>query len=190
MNGNGPPKPEDLRSLLSGTVPVASGNVSKPQAAVLVLIYSDGSDLFIPLTVRSNDLPLHAGQICLPGGCVQSTDHNLAATALREAFEEIGVQLDIANVLGCLPATTTNSGFEVTPVVAWTSLAPTFQLDPREVNELIALPLELALDISCYKRESIVENGLKREFYFIEFADYYIWGATARILRSLACLLQ
>jgi 8-oxo-dGTP pyrophosphatase MutT (NUDIX family) len=190
MKGIGAPKPEALRNLLSATVPVASSTAGTSPAAVLILIYSAGSDLFIPLTVRSNDLPLHAGQISLPGGCAQRTDHDLVATALREAHEEIGVRLEESNVLGCLPATTTNSGFEVTPVVAWASETPTFHLDAREVNKLIALPLELALDVSRYKQDSIIEKGLKREFYFIEFDEYYIWGATARILRSLACLVQ
>jgi hypothetical protein len=74
--------------------------------------------------------------------------------------------------------------------VAWASETPTFHLDAREVNKLIALPLELALDVSRYKQDSIIEKGLKREFYFIEFDEYYIWGATARILRSLACLVR
>ncbi len=180
----------DLQRLLSPDVPAINRNQMTPQAAVLILIYANGTDLFIPLTVRTNDLPVHAGQICLPGGRVHATDDSLKDTALREAHEEIGVQLQISNVLGCLPPTTTNSGFEVTPVVAWTSSNLQFELDPREVNKLICLPLELALDLSQYQTDSIIEKGATREFYYIEFAGDRIWGATARILRSLACLLQ
>jgi 8-oxo-dGTP pyrophosphatase MutT (NUDIX family) len=188
MKGFCPPKPEDLRRLLSRTISITERKIDSPQAAVLLLIYADGSDLFIPLTVRSKELPVHAGQICLPGGGVQNTDLGIEVTALREANEEIGVCLDLSNVLGCLPATTTNSGFEVTPVVAWTSSTPTFRLQPREVDKLITLPLELALDVSQYKQDTLIENGIKRQFYFIEFDGHYIWGATARILRSLANL--
>ena len=184
-----PPKPENLRCLLSKAA-IAGSNVNTAQAAVLLLIYADGADLFIPLTVRTNDLPVHAGQICLPGGRFHISDLGLEQTALREAHEEIGVRLDSSNVLGCLPVITTISGFEVTPVVAWTSSRPTFRPEPREVDNLIALPLELALDVAQYKQDSIIENGLKRDFCFIEFGEYYIWGATARILRSLASLLQ
>ncbi|MES2624582.1 MAG: CoA pyrophosphatase [Pseudomonadota bacterium] len=190
MKGFCPPEPEHLRRLLSATAPVIRENAGAPQAAVLLLIYADGKDSFIPLTLRSNDLPVHAGQICLPGGRVQNADVSLPATALREANEEIGVQLEQSCVLGCLPVTNTISGFEVTPVVAWTSSPPEFQLDPREVNALIALPLELALDLSLYKQDHVIENGSTREFYFIEFGEHYIWGATARILRSLACLVR
>lgn len=190
MKGFSPPKPEDLRRLLSRTVSITERKTNSPQAAVLILIYADDNDLFIPLTERSNDLPVHAGQICLPGGGVQKTDSGLEAAALREANEEVGVRLDLSNVLGCLPATITNSGFEVTPVVAWSSSMPAFRLEPREVNKLIALPLGLALDVSQYKQDTFIENGIKRDFCFIEFDEHYIWGATARILLSLARLLQ
>jgi 8-oxo-dGTP pyrophosphatase MutT (NUDIX family) len=157
---------------------------------VLILIYAAGDKLFIPLTVRSVDLPVHAGQICLPGGRAHDTDACLQATAMREAHEEIGVRIELSNVLGCLPAITTSSGFEVTPVVAWSEEQTIFQLEPREVSELIALPLELALDITRYKQGSVIENGVKREFLYLEFQGFRIWGATARILHSFAHLVK
>jgi 8-oxo-dGTP pyrophosphatase MutT (NUDIX family) len=140
--------------------------------------------------LRSNDLPVHAGQISLPGGRVHNSDTCIEMTALREAKEEVGVQLELSDVVGRLPTITTSSGFEVTPVVAWINELPDFNLEPREVSELIALPLELALDITQYKQDSIVENGLRREYCYMNFNNYRIWGATARILQSLASLSQ
>jgi 8-oxo-dGTP pyrophosphatase MutT (NUDIX family) len=184
------PRPEDLQKVLASTAPLINRKPGNLQAAVLVMIYPEGGDFFIPLTVRANDLPVHAGQISLPGGRVHDTDDNLKLTALRETHEEIGVRLELSHVLGCLPVMTTNSGYEVTPVVAWAQSTPQFQLNRREVDELIPLPLRLALNVSQYSRDSVTEKGLTREFYVIEFCGHRIWGATAHILRSLACLLQ
>jgi 8-oxo-dGTP pyrophosphatase MutT (NUDIX family) len=184
------PKPEELRRLLSGCGPPSNESTDVPKAAVLILIYGSGENFFIPLTVRSNDLPVHAGQISLPGGRVHSTDSCIEMTALREAKEEVGVQLELSDVIGRLPPITTNSGFEVTPVVAWAHEPPEFNLEPREVSELIALPLELALDVTQYKQDSIVENGLKRDYCYLNFNNFRIWGATARILKSFASLMQ
>lgn len=185
-----PLTPEYLRSVFADSGSISTRATNAPQAAVLILIYASNENHFIPLTVRSNDLPVHAGQISLPGGRVHHSDACLEATAMREAQEEIGVQLELSDVLGRLPMITTSSGFDVTPVVAWAYAPPTFQLDPREVSGLIALPLELALDLTQYKQDSIVENGSTREICYLEFAGFRIWGATARILHSLACLLQ
>jgi hypothetical protein len=70
MKGFVPPKPDDLRRLLSGVGSPPSENIHAPKAAVLILVYASGENFFIPLTVRSNDLPVHAGQISLPGGRV------------------------------------------------------------------------------------------------------------------------
>jgi 8-oxo-dGTP pyrophosphatase MutT (NUDIX family) len=111
-------------------------------------------------------------------------------TALRETNEEIGVRLGLSDVVGRLPAITTSSGFEVTPVVAWIHQPPNFHLEPREVSELIDLPLELALDVTQYKQDNVIENGLKREYCYMNFHKFRIWGATARILQSLAALMQ
>jgi 8-oxo-dGTP pyrophosphatase MutT (NUDIX family) len=190
MKDFAPPQPEDLRRLLSGFDTLLTDTAGVLQAAVLILICASDENIFIPLTLRSKDLPVHAGQVCLPGGRVSSTDSCLEMTAVREAREEIGVKLELSNVLGCLPATRTNSGFEVTPVVAWIYESPVFQLEPNEVSELIALPLELVLDLSQYKQDSIIENGVERTFCYMEFGGFRIWGATARILHSLAHLVR
>src|SRR5688572_26745339 len=100
MKNFAPPNPEELRRLLSGFNPSSGGGRDAPKAAVLILIYGSGEDLFIPLTVRSNDLPVHAGQISLPGGRVHNTDSCIEMTALREANEEIGVRLELSDVVG------------------------------------------------------------------------------------------
>lgn len=163
---------------------------SSPQAAVLVLLCPGSAGPVTILTRRSADLPHHAGQISFPGGRVQREDASLAATALREAGEETGLDPACLNVLGTLPVTLVpSSGFAITPVVAWADVRPQLKADPREVAELIDCPLAIALDPAAYKIGTVLRDGTIREFWYVEFDGYHVWGATARILRALALLL-
>jgi 8-oxo-dGTP pyrophosphatase MutT (NUDIX family) len=157
---------------------------------VLVLLCPGNSGPVTILTRRSEHLPQHAGQISFPGGRMHRDDANPEATALREAVEETGIDPSCVVVLGRLPVTVVpSSGFAITPVVGWTDACPALQPDPREVAELIECPLELALDPASYKTASMLRDGIEREFWYVEFDGHYVWGATARILRSLALLL-
>ncbi len=117
-------------------------------------------------------------------------DGSLEATALRETVEETGLDPASVVVLGRLPVTVVpSSGFAITPIVAWANARPHLHADPREVAALIDCPLALALDPASYKTGSLVRDGINREFWYIEFDGHHVWGATARILRSLALLL-
>ncbi|MGV3593174.1 MAG: CoA pyrophosphatase [Gammaproteobacteria bacterium] len=160
------------------------------QAAVLVLLCPGIAEPVTILTRRSEDLPQHAGQISFPGGRVHGDDASPEATALREAIEETALDPSEVVLLGRLPVTLVqSSGFEITPVVAWTAVRPRLRADPREVAELIECPLKLALDPGAYRIGSLERDGERREFWFIEFGGHHVWGATARILRALALLL-
>ena len=183
------PDPERLRRLLLPAEPAFQTSTA-PQAAVLVLPCPGGKEPVVLLTLRSEDLPLHPGQIRLPGGRVQQGDASLEATALREANEETGLDPTIVEVLGRLPVTqVASSGYDITPVVAMAMECPHWHPCPREVRALIELPLRLALDPDAYRRDSLVRNGVTREFDVLDYEAHYIWGATARVLLSLACRL-
>lgn len=162
-----------------------------PLAAVLLLFYpGNGNSTLALLTRRSSTVPQHAGQICLPGGRVEGSDASLEAAALREAAEETGLAPGDVRLLGRLPQVVmANSGFAVTPVVGWSQGRPVLRPEPREVAEVIECPVSALLDPAAYREDSMVTNNIKREFYFIEIEGNYIWGATARMLRSLALLL-
>jgi 8-oxo-dGTP pyrophosphatase MutT (NUDIX family) len=177
------PQPKDDAS--AAPAPIA------PQAAVLVLLCPGSSGLVTILTLRSDQLPHHPGQISFPGGRVHREDASLEATALRETIEETGLDPSGLVILGRLPVTAVaSSGFEITPVVAWMEKRPQFRPDPREVAALIDCPLEVALEPGSYRTGSMVrDDGARREFWYIEFEGHHVWGATARILRSLALLL-
>lgn len=182
--------PNDVRARLQQRPMDEVVPASSPQAAVLVLLCPGHHDPVTILTRRSEDLPHHAGQISFPGGRVHPDDTSLEAAALREAAEEIGLDPSLVSILGRLPVTVVpSSGFAITPVVAWAEARLQLQPDPREVAGLIECPLALALDPAAYKTGTLERDGVVREFWYIEFDDHHVWGATARILRSLALVL-
>jgi len=152
-------------------------------AAVLIGVRPNGS---VILTKRSAKLKNHPGQIAFPGGRVDDTDDSLEAAALREAKEEIGLPEGAAEVLGTLPTHETVTGFTVTPVLA--ALHQDFEVtpEPGEVSEVFDVPLSYLLDPGNYQIQYRRWQGQRRHYYTVPYGPYYIWGATARILRSLA----
>lgn len=178
---------DTLRQLLlpmEPSLPVSTGL----HAAVLVC-WVAGAEPCVLLTRRSKRLSQHAGQISLPGGRIETGDASLEMTALREAHEEIGLDPSLPQLLGRLPDAQVSSGITITPVVAWCAQEPVLQPNSLEVDFIIELPLRMALKTSNYGVDSLEHNGLRREFHFLCFREHYIWGATARILLSLARLL-
>tara|TARA_R110000772_G_scaffold172303_2_gene284153 strand:- start:221 stop:787 length:567 start_codon:yes stop_codon:yes gene_type:complete len=158
-------------------------------AAVLILLAPGAEGPELIFTRRSKSLSSHAGQISFPGGTVEAADPDPIQTALRESEEEIGLISQNVDILGTLDWYEMPSGFVVLPVVGQLILEQRFVAAPAEVVEIFSIPLQHLLDISLYKRDTMVRNGIKRQFYYFEFKEYYIWGATAAMLRSLALLL-
>lgn len=152
------------------------------QAAVLVPVW--GGRLI--LTKRASHLAHHPGQIAFPGGKVDATDASHEAAALREAEEEIGLPRGGVEVLGRLARHETVTGYDVTPVLGLVRDA----FDPRpeagEVDEVFTVPLAHVLEPGNYRIERRLWRGEWRRFYTVPYGPYYIWGATARILRGLA----
>ncbi|HTR00178.1 MAG TPA: CoA pyrophosphatase [Candidatus Acidoferrum sp.] len=178
-------QPELLQSRLLPAHPLLPTVIEQHAAVLLCCV--DANEPYTILTRRSLQLSRHAGQISLPGGRVEAGDASLEATALREAREEIGLQSVSLHVLGRLPDThVPSTGIAITPVVAWSRCEPELNHDPYEVDEIIELPLCVALDATQYGTDTLDRDGVKREFRFLQYREHYIWGATARILLSLA----
>lgn len=157
------------------------------QAAVLVGILPTG-DLI--LTKRASHLKHHPGQIAFPGGKMDESDGSLEITAKREANEEIGLPFELVDVIGTLPTHETVTSFVVTPIVA--RVSEPFRPIPEigEVEEVFRVPFEHYTDPANFRIESRRWQGRLRYFYTVPYGPYYIWGATARILRGLADRLQ
>lgn len=156
------------------------GRVLRP-AAVLVGIQRDR----VILTKRASHLAHHPGQIAFPGGKIDAGDAGPEAAALREAAEEIGLPAMAAQIIGRLPDHETVTGFRITPVLAHIAdFAPL--PEPGEVDEVFTVPLSWLGNPDNYRIEGRLWRGTFRHYYAAPWGPYYIWGATARILRGLA----
>lgn len=164
------------------------------QAAVLVPLVERASGLQVLLTRRTDHLRDHAGQISFPGGRAEAHDAGPAGTALREAEEEVGLQHDRVQVIGEMPVYTTVTGFVVTPVVAL--VTPPFELvlDSFEVAEAFEVPLQHLMNPAHHQRHVFDFDGAERQFLSMPWHgpgaggavhEYFIWGATAAMLRNL-----
>ena len=162
-------------------------------AAVLIpMVQRDG--LSVLLTQRTDHLHDHPGQVSFPGGRAEPEDADATATALREAEEEIGLHPQHVDVLGALPTYTTGTGFVVTPVVALVTPGFTLTPDPFEVAEIFEVPLAFLMTPANHRRHRADFGSGMRQFLSMpyEAADaegrtrrYFIWGATAGMLRNL-----
>ncbi|MEL0185022.1 MAG: CoA pyrophosphatase [Hyphomicrobiales bacterium] len=155
-------------------------------SAVLIPLLRIGQDIQIILTQRSNNLSSHAGQISFPGGKVDTKDQSPVETAYREANEEIGLSREEIEHLGYLDITTTGTNFMILPVVASISNNFVPKLNNDEVESLIHLPLNYIADVNNLKTMNKVINGEDRTFFVYEYDNYFIWGATARLLKALS----
>lgn len=163
------------------------------QAAVLVGVVMREQPTVL-LTQRTAHLSTHSGQIAFAGGKSDAEDANPAATALREAQEEVGLDPVHVRVLGELPVYITGSSFHVTPVVALISAEMTLQPNPFEVAHAFEVPLAFLMNPANHRWHRVQHEGLTREWLSMPYQDgpheRFIWGATAGMLRNLYCFLQ
>lgn len=162
-------------------------------AAVLIPLVQRPEGLTLLLTRRADHLRNHAGQISFPGGRVEPEDDGPVATALRETDEEIGLSREYIHVIGQLPVYSTVTAFQVTPVVALVEPGFTLTLDDFEVAEAFEVPLAFLMNPAHHRHHSVEFAGSERRFLSMPWLgperEYFIWGATAAMLRNLYRLL-
>jgi 8-oxo-dGTP pyrophosphatase MutT (NUDIX family) len=161
------------------------GRVLRP-AGVLIAVRTGPSGAELILTKRSSRLKHHPGQIAFPGGKVDPCDDGPIGAALRESWEEVGLPQDRVTVLGTLPQHETVTGFLVTPVLGVVSGDFTPVPEAGEVEEVFTVPLAYVTAPANFCIECRRWRGEWRRYYAVPYGPYYIWGATARILRGLA----
>jgi 8-oxo-dGTP pyrophosphatase MutT (NUDIX family) len=160
-------------------------------ASVLLPLVQRAAGLSLLLTQRTDHLTDHGGQISFPGGRAEACDSSAIETALRETEEEVGLSRRHVDVIGALPDYLTVTGYRVTPVVSL--VQPPFDLraDPHEVAEIFEVPLAFLMDGMHHQRRSSEFPGVgRRTFYTMPYGRFFIWGATAGMLRNLFHFLR
>jgi 8-oxo-dGTP pyrophosphatase MutT (NUDIX family) len=165
--------------------PVARAEGSRA-AAVLVPLYEHNGEAHVVLIKRPEEMPTHKGEIAFPGGKFElDVDTSLRDTALREAFEEVGLRADDVEVVAQLDGLgTVASRFTITPFVGFLPDRPVLHPDPREVVRVLEVPLSDLLDPDAYRNELWDTWMEDLSIHFYDLDDETIWGATARILTS------
>ncbi len=164
----------------------SSTKISFHPASVLVPLQYEDSMWQVILTRRSMNMKKHSGQISFPGGKFEDEDKTLYATALREAFEEIGLSSKNVCLWGSLPSHETVTGFRVYPFIGVVNGYEIQINSAAEVSEVFKVPLEFLLNGKSYSKHSVTWNGEKRSYLAVPYGPYYIWGATARILYNFS----
>ena len=145
-------------------------------AAVLVPVVAREPEATVLLTVRTEHLPSHAGQIAFPGGKIDEGDRSALHAALREAEEEIGLVRDVIEPIGQLEPYVSNSGFRIVPVLSVVSTDFTLKINEHEVADAFEVPFSFLMTSSNHRRSSKRYKGLNRIFYEMPYGDRYIWA--------------
>ena len=177
----------------------AAGAVLTPAAVLIPLIVASDGSLSMLLTKRTERLKKHSGQVAFPGGKVDASDLDEVAAALRETREEVGIAASLIEVLGIMPKYETGTGFQITPVVGLLHEGYALQINPQEVDEAFTVPMSFLMNPAYHQRRSVVWESGKREFYAMPYTveqgtapenEYFIWGATAAMIRNLYRMLS
>jgi 8-oxo-dGTP pyrophosphatase MutT (NUDIX family) len=153
-------------------------------AAVLIPVV-DHAEPTVLLTQRAAHLNDHAGQISFPGGKIDPTDASPLDAALREAEEEIGLRPEFIEPIGYLDLYGTSFGFRILPTVARVRPGFKLRINHAEVDDAFEVPLAFLMNPVNHQLHSKEFRGMERSYYAMPFAERYIWGATAGILRVL-----
>ena len=166
-------------------------NPNPKKSSVLILIYPKNSLPHFVLTLRHDYNGAHSGQVSFPGGKIEKRDLTLEATALRETEEEIGVDSAYINVIGKLTGLYIPvSGYWVNPFVGFCNQNPTFNINTKEVKQLIEVPINEIVKndiISTYN--FTLRDNTKVEVPCYKINGHIVWGATAMMLAELREIL-
>ena len=182
--------PAYIENVLNGTQELKSSSTNHIPAGVLVLLFDRDGEYWVILNRRTQKVEHHKGEICFPGGRKDSLDKDLTETALRETWEEMGIDPRCVSVLGALGKTETTTGYEITPTVGLISYPYQFNIQNDEVEEVIEMPLSgLFLEDTRRDEAKLLEGEVIMQPAYL-YENNMIFGATARILSNFACLID
>ncbi|MDH3531430.1 MAG: CoA pyrophosphatase [Gammaproteobacteria bacterium] len=153
-----------------------------PAGVLVPLIERAADELSVLLTQRSADLKHHAGQVSFPGGRMEAADADIAATALRETHEEVGIERESVSVIGYLEPMPTITGYAVTPIVGIVDAAIVIEVDKTEVEYAFEVPLAFLLDRDNRRLVEREVHGSVAKMVEFHYEGHRIWGATAFII--------
>ena len=184
---------ERLRSMLIQRAPaICLPDASRRQAAVLLPLFKNATDYHLVFTKRTDTLKHHKGQVSFPGGSFEPADGDLLTTALRESYEEVGIQPDHVSILGRLDDLATfSTNFTISPFVGLIPYPYPFRPNPVEVAMVFDVPVSVLADPAVgrsYVRAR--DDGATIEDYEFSINGQVIWGATARIVRHLLSVMN
>ena len=155
------------------------------RAAVLMLFWPGPDDAVeIVFTKRTETVSSHRGQVSFPGGVFHAGDENMAATALRETWEELGIDPGVITIMGRLDDAWSIAGHHVIPYVAWTDRAPGITVNADEVAEVILADVRVLLRPEVNTTRTMEFNGRPRTTHAFDWDGGYVWGLTADMLRE------
>ena len=160
-------------------------------AAVLIALFDKDGRPHVLLTKRSNKVEHHKGEISFPGGKLDDTDPDLLSCALRETFEELGVDPSDVRVLGEMDDFyTVATNYLVVPFVGVIPFPYHFTPSWREIDEVLCVPMDVFFDPDAMSAQTWMVHGAPLEVIFYQWEGRTIWGATARMLQGFAELVK
>lgn len=180
-----------LATLASQLLPLkpATGEPAAGQAAVIILL-SENTELSLLYTKRSEFLRHHAGEVCFPGGMWEPGDRDLAATAVREMTEEIGLAPESITLLGRLESAQTRAGTQVMPFVASYDARASLQANPAELDAIFHVPLRSFFGEIEQQLDHFELAGKSYSLPAYHYQGFRIWGFTALITARFLRLVE
>ena len=160
--------------------------------SVLIALTRKGDDLVFPIIQRAEYDGAHSGQVSLPGGKMEDGDKDLYETAIREASEEIGINVEGIEILGELTEIYVHaSRFKILPVVAYLASCQVYKLDEKEVVDIMEVNIKELTDSRRIKHTKInLDSGPSINAPYYDFHGKVVWGATAMILSEFSSILR
>ncbi len=174
---------DKLRQILASRRKITTDERGLIEAAVLIPIFCKDKEYHILFTQRSEKVPHHKGQVAFPGGARSQTDSSLSDTALRESWEEIGLEAKDVEIIGELDEMPTTSGYNISPFVAFIPYPYEFRPNDDEIDAIFSVPVSVLLHRAKKRHQDYTIGHQVFHSYSLEYKGRLIWGATAEIVR-------